>query len=253
MSIDWFTFSAQIFNFLLLVALLRRLLYGRIIDAMNQREQKIADRLQEANQRTAQADKKAQQYDEQMAQIDQQRDELLKQARHDALHEHQRLLEEARDEVKRHRQQWHQEYRRERDDLLSELRRQAGATGTEVARQILAQLADADLEEQMCEGFAAQIRDLGNEQREEISHHFGNGTATVFVRSAFDLSDKCRESMVATIRDAFRGDAKISFETSSEHICGVELDVGGYSFGWNVQQFLNDLEFEFDQRLQAAK
>jgi hypothetical protein len=32
-------------------------------------------------------------------------------------------------------------------------------------------------------------------------------------------------------------------------ICGLELDVGGYSFGWNVKDFLRDLEVEFSERL----
>ena len=38
MHIDWFVLFCQIFNFLLLVYLLKRFLYGRIIKAMDDRE-----------------------------------------------------------------------------------------------------------------------------------------------------------------------------------------------------------------------
>ena len=44
MHIDWFVLFCQVFNFLLLVYLLKRFLYGRIIKAMDDREAKIAAR-----------------------------------------------------------------------------------------------------------------------------------------------------------------------------------------------------------------
>ncbi|MCA9220272.1 MAG: F0F1 ATP synthase subunit delta, partial [Planctomycetales bacterium] len=88
-----------------------------------------------------------------------------------------------------------------------------------------------------------------SEPREEILHHLGNGDAEVRVRSAFDLPDKERERLSETIRNSFDADADISFDRSDDMICGVELDVGGYNFGWNVKDFLRDLESQFSERL----
>jgi F-type H+-transporting ATPase subunit b len=51
MLIDWFTVVAQIINFLILVALLKHFLYGRIIKAMDQREERINSRLEEAKKK----------------------------------------------------------------------------------------------------------------------------------------------------------------------------------------------------------
>ena len=45
MLIDWFTVAAQIVNFLILVYLLKRFLYGPLIRAMDAREKRIADEL----------------------------------------------------------------------------------------------------------------------------------------------------------------------------------------------------------------
>ena len=41
MLIDWFTVLAQIINFLILIYLLKRFLYGPIIRAMEEREKKM--------------------------------------------------------------------------------------------------------------------------------------------------------------------------------------------------------------------
>ena len=43
MHIDWFVFFAQIVNFLLLVFLLKKFLYGRIVKAMDERERKVVE------------------------------------------------------------------------------------------------------------------------------------------------------------------------------------------------------------------
>jgi len=48
MHIDWFVFFAQIVNFLLLVWLLKKFLYGRIINAIDTREAKIKATFEEA-------------------------------------------------------------------------------------------------------------------------------------------------------------------------------------------------------------
>ena len=49
MHIDWLTVVAQIVNFLVLVYLLKRFLYGPILQAMDDRQAGIAARLQEAD------------------------------------------------------------------------------------------------------------------------------------------------------------------------------------------------------------
>ena len=48
MPIYWFTVAAQAVNFLILLALLRRFLYRPVLEAMDRREARIAERLQEA-------------------------------------------------------------------------------------------------------------------------------------------------------------------------------------------------------------
>lgn len=249
MNIDWFTFAAQIINFLVLVALLRWLLYGPIVRAMNEREEKIATRLKEAEQKREEAEQKVQEYEEKSSEIDHQRKELLEEAREEAHEEQQRLLKEAKHEIDRRRRQWQDALNREQDDFLADLRRQAGEMGLHAARRTLAQLADADLEQRMCDAFTSRLAQLDNEQRDEIRQHFNNGEGEVIVRSAFDLGDNQCERIRDTIHNTFNTKANVFFAPSTDLICGLELDVGGYSFSWNVNDFLQDLEVEFSNRL----
>jgi len=249
MSIDWFTFVAQIVNFLVLVALLRWLLYGPIVRAMKKREWKIASRVEEADQKREEAEETVQEYQEKSHQLDREREDLLKEARREAHQEYQRLLKETKQEVDRRREQWQDALHREHEDFLSELRRQVGEMGLHAARRTLEQLADADLEQRMCDALASRLEQVGDEQREEIRRHLNNGEAEASVRSAFDMSGDQREWFRNLIRQKFEANVDVSFERSADLICGLELNVGGYSFGWNVRDFLRELEVEFSQRL----
>ena len=249
MNIDWFTFAAQIVNFLILVALLRWLLYGPIVRAMRERERRIADRLEEADRKRAEAGETIDEYEQKCDRLDQQRDELLAESRKQAGQERERLLKEAKREVERRRERWREALGDEREALLADLRRQAGETGLHVARRTLAELADAELERRMCDTLASRLGQMGNDRREEIRNQLRDGSVEATVHSAFDLPDDQRERIGDSIREAFRADAEISFERSADLICGLELDVGGYSFGWNIRDFLGDLEVRFSERL----
>ena len=252
MAIDWFTFAAQIVNFLVLVAILRWLLYGPIVRAMERREQEIAERLQEAEDKRGEAEEKGEQFEQKSREIAARREELLNEARREAHEENQRLIHEAHDEIDRRRQQWQRQFQRERDDTLSDLRMHTGRLATEAARRLLTQLADVTLEQQMVAGFVSRLPKLDDEQRKEIAGHLADGDGRVTVRSSFDLPDESRQQLFDVIHEELEFDAKIAFEQSTELICGLELDAGGYSFGWNIEEILQAMQHDFQERLRAT-
>ena len=59
MQLDGFTIVAQVVNFLILVALLKRFLYAPIIRTMQAREDHITTRLDEAQEKISKAQRQA--------------------------------------------------------------------------------------------------------------------------------------------------------------------------------------------------
>ena len=55
MQINWFTVIAQIINFLILVWLMKKYLYKPILQAIDEREKKIATELADAKSKVAEA------------------------------------------------------------------------------------------------------------------------------------------------------------------------------------------------------
>ncbi|MBI4642415.1 MAG: F0F1 ATP synthase subunit B, partial [Deltaproteobacteria bacterium] len=115
MLINWFTVAAQIVNFLILVALLKRFLYGPIVAAMTAREGKIAAQLTEARQKRQEAEQEEASLHQKIREIEEQRQEMLTEAGRQAEAHKKELFSQARQEVEQIRQKWAASLKREKE------------------------------------------------------------------------------------------------------------------------------------------
>jgi F-type H+-transporting ATPase subunit b len=248
MQIDWLTVVAQIVNFLVLVWLLKRFLYGPVVRVMTEREQRIAQRLDEASQREAQAVAAREDYQSRQAELERDREELLKAARDEVRAQRQALIEEAREEVAAQRAHWRDELARERDDFLKALRRQVAESAVLVARRALAGLSDVRLEAQAVRVFLRKLDELDDEARAALA----SGHGPVDVRSAFELDEGLREQVAEALRGIVGNRRPVHFRFHPDLLQGIELTSDGRRLSWSFSTFLDDVGGKLDAVLQAA-
>lgn len=245
MIIDWYTIMFQIVNFLLLVFLLRYFLYGPIIRAMDEREQKIMMREEEAATEKEEAEKEAQDYRIKSEDLQQQEEEIREKARAAAEKEKLELLDKARREVDETRGRWEEAFEREKETFISELRRRVGQQSCSVARRCLQDLADARLEELTWNLFLKKIGDLPVEELLALQKAITAGDKKVSLRSAFDPPEEKISELKKNLKKIMvDSDSAInlSVKTAPDLICGLELDSGGYRVAWNIDSYLEDIE-----------
>lgn len=245
MDIDWFTFVAQLVNFLVLVLLLRKFLYGPIVDAMSAREQGIADRLAEAERQQQAAAREAESLRVKNEQLDREREALLAEAREQADQRRRELLREAREAVEQSRQEWNQAFHRQQESLRQEVRRETAQMAVEIARRALRRLSDVDLQERIVSVFVRQLERLDSEERERLSRELSNGDGRILVRTAFPLAEESREEVHAVLTRTFPSGSDVSFREDHDLIAGLALQVGGHQVAWSIEEFLDSLEEEF--------
>lgn len=256
MLFDWFTVGAQIVNFLVLVFLLQRFLYGPIVEAMDAREQKIADRLQSAQQKEDQATKRHQEYSQKLDELEDQRSQLFADAQEEAEARKQELIQDARDEVERLRQDWLDTIGREKKDFLRQLRRRSGDHIYQVARRTLSDLADVELEAQMIRRFIQRLEDLPEAEREDIVRAARDPEKGVAVRSAFDLSDQAHEEIRELLRNGKKdhdADLEVRFTTQPDLIAGIELKAKSRIVAWNLESHLQRLEADITETMEEME
>ena len=249
MLIDWFTVAAQIVNFLILVGLLKYFLYGPILRAMDQREEKIASRLKEAEQREQDAEEERRHYQARQEELEEKQDDILARAQENAEAERQRMMEAAREEVEEVKSRWYEALEREKATFLQELRQRAGRQVYHITRQALEDLATADLEQQIVDAFCRRLEDLPDKEREELRSVLQSGREAT-VTSAFELSDAARGRIEGIIRNYTPDGVELHYQTSPEIISGIELKAPGHKIAWSLDHYLESLEAETRQMLE---
>lgn len=242
MLIDWFTVVAQIVNFLILVVLLKYFLYGRIIKAMDEREQHIAARWHEAEQQQQEAEAEATSYRQQQDELEAKRAELLAQAREDADTQRQELLATARQEVDSLQARWRKAVRDEQDAFLRDLRQRASQQIHAMARRALTDLAHADLEQQMLVAFLDRLQTLEKDTWEALAMAQQDTKQPLVIHSAFALPQEDRQKLQHLLQEHLGEAVTVRFETAPEVVCGVELQADGRKIAWSLEHYLETLE-----------
>jgi F-type H+-transporting ATPase subunit b len=239
-AIDWLTVAAQALNFLVLVYLLKRFLYGPIVRAMARREDAVAARLREADARRTDAETEARHHREAREALEAQRARSLARAREEADDLRQTLEKDLRREIDERRERWRAELEREHAVFFRELRRQAAEQFEALARRALADLASAELEAQMAQVLVARLGRLDGDRSAALARA-GAADERLRVRSAFPLPAAVKRSLTAALHEIVGRDVEVTYDTADDVVCGVEIRGGGESVAWSLEGYLDTL------------
>ena len=245
MHIDWFVFLAQIFNFLLLMYLLKRFLYGRILKAMDDREAKIAARFAEARQLQAKATEEARLYEKRNQELLEQKEHMFNEAVAAADARRRELMEKVRAEVEQVKIRWQEMIAREQDAFLYDLRQRA-------ARQLFATVrkALADLEERIIDEFIRRIRDLDEEKALQMRQAIRGSSNRVVVQSAFGISDTRQLQIEEALKNQITNGFTIRYAREPDIVSGIEIRVNGHKIAWSFNEYLETLVESLTETLQ---
>lgn len=251
MLIDWFTIAAQIINFLILLWLLKRFLYRPVLNAMNEREKKITQRLTDAEHARQEASKQAEQYRDKTAELAAQRESLLNEARAEAETLRKELFHQARQDASEINERWQRSIQQEKEAFLRDLYQRATAQTYQIARKALTDLANKDLETHVIENFLLRIENLESEERASLSSALAEANGKVVVRSAFDILPAMREKIFAQLDTIAADGFEASFEALPEVSCGIELKMGGKKVSWSLTSYIETLQEDLSHALQT--
>ena len=239
MLIDWTTVAAQIVNFVVLLALLKWLLFDRVVRAMDQREEKIASRLDEAARKEEEAYQKAESLEEDRRELESGRRKMLQEAKQQADKKRRELLQQAREEVDQVQDEWQRDLEQQREQFIAELSERAGEALQAALREALKDLADADVQQATARVFLERLERMDGDKRARLGEAVEAADGQIVVASASELPDSLREEITSALKRHFRDDAEIVFETSPELISGLEIRSHGHALAWNLRGYLD--------------
>lgn len=244
MHIDWFVFSAQIINFLILIFLLKYFLYGRIIKAMDEREAEIVSRYEEAERLNKEAREAADASEEKNRSLTDMAQELLNKARQEAEESRTELTRKAREEVDQVQKRWYEALEKEKKSFVEDLSRRSGTYIFDTVRKILMDLADAELEKKIFDVFIRHIEAEG-ETLSVLGKSAISADAGMTVRSSFELSDDQRRIIHEALKPYIPEDLAVTYELTPGVISGIEMIIQGYKISWSINDYISSLEKDF--------
>jgi F-type H+-transporting ATPase subunit b len=244
MLIDWFTVVAQIVNFLVLVALLKRFLWGRLVAAIDNREKRVAGQLAEAESKNQDAGRQMDQARALTEQIEKRRPAMLIEAKREADEQRKEMVQQARQEVQRIEAKWREDLEREQAAFLDELRRRSATEMLAVIRRALADLACADIQHCATEVFLEKLRTLDAAALRDLA------AKELVVLTADELGEESQRRVRDTLERQLGPLLQLKFERTQSFAWGIELRGKGRRIGWNSDTYIESLEENLREALE---
>lgn len=242
MEINWVTVAAQIVNFLILVWLLQKFLYGPITRAMSAREASIRKRSNAADdvRRAAEDERAALQTERE--DFARQKEELLSAAHAEAESLRQSLEREAREKIDQERARWYELLQSEKRDFLLDVRAQTETEFFTLARGAFNELADSELEKRLVEKFVERLAVAPDVEKETLVKAAHDEKYCGQVLSAFPIAQEERAKLQTAINDMIDENVTIEFGENSDLLGGIKLRIGGQTIEWSIAKYLDALQ-----------
>lgn len=242
MLIDSFTVIAQIINFLILIYLLKRFLFNRIIKIMDDREMQITGRMQDAEAAKEEAQKELEEQRRIREELQQKWNEMLAQAKKDAQKKREELVRNARKKIDEEQKNWREAILKQRTAFLRDLRHLSGEQVCQISRKVLSDLAGEKLENQLIENFLIQLKKLTKKEKADFARFINKDERKILVNSSFRLTREKESEIRKILEEIINGQVEINFKVSPKLICGIETRSEGKKISWNIENYLDGLE-----------
>jgi len=246
MNINWFTIFAQIFNFLLLLFILKVLLYKPIFRFMKERRESINNKIKDAEDKIKDGEKKQEEYNQKIELFEKEKKKRTEKFLSDLNKQKESTLEKMKMEISQEREKVKKQLSANNKKIIEDVNRILSQKFIQFAEKIFGSLADKELEEKMVNLFIDKLKTLTKKTIFEFNRAVAKNDGIINVATAFDLSKKnakVLKNAVGKVKIKFK---KMKFDTNPDLIIGVEMKAGNSYVVWNAKDILGDLETDLE-------
>lgn len=227
MNFNPWTFLFEVLNFVVLAAVLYRLLYRPLHEAIDRRREAAARAQAEADKAREQAVSLQQQLQAQMAEVEQQREAVLRESREHAEDERKKLLAEAEVEMQLRREQERQALKREREETWRTLRGEMTSMAVDVVQRLLRESCDRTLNDQLALHLIEELRQLPAEKRQVVRDQWQPVDGAI-LETAHELDEATLRRITETAGELLGQPITLATTNVPALLGGVRLRLGGH-------------------------
>jgi F-type H+-transporting ATPase subunit b len=249
--IHWPTVFFQIMNFLIIVWILKRYLFGPVVSAMDRREREIRDRLKSAEKLNKDSAEERRALESELLALEGKRAEILAAAREKADAEGAALVRSFNKGMQERREEELAVLERERAELKKSVMGVATRAVVETAGAALSGLANSNVERALVDSFAARA-DKRNIADVPALKRYYKKAGLMLVNASFGLDAPARRKIRAALSKLVGGPVRIRFGLDEKIVCGLEVVCDSMVVSFGLGEYIERLGRDLDDGLAAA-
>jgi F-type H+-transporting ATPase subunit b len=238
LELNWSTFLLEIFNFLVLVWILKRFLYQPVLDVITRRRVKIEDQLAEARQLHTDSDALKQQYEHRLSDWEQERQTAMEKLQDELEETRQKQLANLKSEIAREEEKTQVIRSRQNKQAILEIEKQALQQGAQFASRLLAEASGPELESRLFDLLLTDLAALSADQVSELSNKWGEPPEHILVTSAYPLPDDRRHRLEDILSKVTGLASPVHYEQDTALIAGLHITINAWALQLNVRDEL---------------
>lgn len=251
MEFDPFVFGFQIFNFLILVFILKRFLYKPILGAIKNREVYIKKTVDDANNSRLDFEKSKAKYEERLANLDRDKEHLRSKMYHEIETERKYKIAEVKKEVNVWRDRIRLQIESEKRAFLGEILDALYKEFSVFTDKALRELSGKSSQEHVMNLFFEKVNALSASEAVTINDKLLESGGVVVFSSFHVIDDEIKVELENLFKRKEIKFDRIEYKTEPRLLMGVEMKVGSYYLLWNLETYLNDFRMEVEKILNS--
>jgi F-type H+-transporting ATPase subunit b len=243
MNFDWSTFFLELFNFFILLWILRRFLYRPVLEVIGARQRKIEDQLREADATRAEAHAARAACEERLAAWEREKAEAYAALEREIAAERERLLAGVAEDVAEARARRQAQEERERQEWTRMAEQQALELGSRFLVKLLERVASPELEGRLVTVALTDVPALPAEEVVRLRAALTDDALEV--ASAFPLSAGQRTALAEAFSGLAERPVSPVFREDAGLLAGLRIHAGPWVLGANLRdelKFFRDVD-----------
>jgi F-type H+-transporting ATPase subunit b len=238
LELNWSTFLLEIFNFLVLIWILKRFLYQPVLDVIARRRSMIENQLAEAGQLHDDSDALKQKYVHSLSDWEQERQMAMDKLMHELEETRQQQLAKLKSEIAQEEEKISVVRSRQNKQALLAIEQQALQQGAEFASHLLAMTSGPELETRLFDLLLSDLAALSSAQISELSNKWGEPPEYIQVTSAYPLSDEQQHRLEDALERVASSISTVKYEQDASLLAGLNITIGAWVLQLNIRDEL---------------
>lgn len=250
MELNWSTFFLEIFNFLILIWILKHFFYAPVKKAIIQRKQSIQESLAKAQNMHDAAKQLEEKYEHRLQDWEKEKQENKQQFQHELDQWKAKELSAFDNKLKNEQEKMQAHVMQSVATIIEKNTERALSMAVQFATKFLTPFADLSLERKMVDKVLVQLSQLSTEKIVAIKNAFSGEAKNVIIQSAYPIDSDQKKDLLEMLQKIVECKLEMEFIENSALLAGLTIQLGTVFLQANLQnelKFFAETENEFSE------